>query len=151
MSETHGATSRAVRTESVLRHELFIYALEGLAEYRDLMIEIGSHVDAGDIQAVTSELTLAECLAKPFADGRAAWAEVYEQALQDSPSLRVAPVTREVLIAAAGLRGAHRIGLADAIHLATAIAEECTVFLTNDSRLAAVSQLQVILLPQLQP
>jgi predicted nucleic acid-binding protein len=55
--------------------------------------------------------------------------------LQDHRLLTVGPVTREILIEAARLRGLSRIKLPDAIHAATALQKGCSSFLTNDDRL----------------
>ncbi len=128
---------------------IFIYALEGLAEYEVVIARLGARIDSGDIHAVTSELTLAECLVKPLAEQDDARVDTYGRAICESPSLRVAPVARGILVAAARLRGSHGIGLADAIHVATAVSEECAALLTNDRRLTSALGVRVVPLSQL--
>lgn len=44
---------------------IFIYALEGYADFIDDLTELFASIDAGNIRAVTSELTLAEVLVRP--------------------------------------------------------------------------------------
>jgi predicted nucleic acid-binding protein len=89
-------------------------------------------IDGESIAALTSELTLAECLVKPFADKNAAAVEAYLLFLNGRRNLPVVPINRHILIVAARLRTELGVKLPDAIHIATAEAAECTVFLTND-------------------
>ena len=49
---------------------VFIYAVEAMAEYAVEIEALFSRIDDGSIVAATSELTLAEVLAKPFEAGR---------------------------------------------------------------------------------
>ncbi len=64
--------------------------------------------------AVTSELTLAEALVKPLLDRHAERQAAYLQVLQPSTSLHMAPVSRDVLLAAARLRAETGLKLPDA-------------------------------------
>ena len=113
---------------------LFIYAVEGHPEHAEVLEVLFGLLDQGDIQAVTSELTLAEVLVKPFEEGRLDISAVYEEMITPSIWLSVVPVERSTLIAAASLRGALDIKLPDAIHVASAMATGCEVFLSNDRR-----------------
>lgn len=47
---------------------IFIYALEGYPVLRPTLTQLFERIDHGAIQAVTSELTLAEVLVKPLLD-----------------------------------------------------------------------------------
>jgi len=89
-------------------------------------------IDGASIEALTSELTLAECLVKPFADKNAAAVEAYLLFLNGRRNLPVVPINRHILTVAARLRTELGVKLPDAIHIATAEAAECGVFLTND-------------------
>lgn len=113
----------------------FIYALEAVAPWARAAGEILTSLDAGRLAAVTSELSLAECLVKPLALRRGDVASAYLELLKDHRFLSVPPVSREILIEAARLRGLARIKLPDAIHAATALLTGCSSFLTNDDRL----------------
>ena len=92
-------------------------------------------VDKNRIDAVTSELTLAECLVKPMADRNAGRVAAYLAFLDGRTLLSVLPVSRPILVEAARLRAETGIKLPDAIHVATASAANCDVFLTNDRRM----------------
>ncbi|KFL30455.1 hypothetical protein JP75_14820 [Devosia riboflavina] len=81
----------------------------------------------------TSELTLAELLTKPYAEGRDDLIDQYDNWIVRSDWLEVGPVTRDVLWYAAVLRSNYRgLKLPDAIHISTAIGLGCSHFLTND-------------------
>ncbi|MCI5158055.1 MAG: type II toxin-antitoxin system VapC family toxin [Candidatus Electrothrix sp. AUS1_2] len=116
---------------------IFIYALEGYAEYSEVIRKIFRAIDQGAVQAVTSELTLAEALVKPFLVQDESLVALYQSVIQNSSVLSVHPLNRQLLIRAARTRAqtASRISLADAVHLATARSMQCHSFLTNDRRL----------------
>jgi predicted nucleic acid-binding protein len=114
----------------------FIYVLEESEPWAEAARRILIALDRAECEAVTSELSLAECLVKPLELGHTDIAEAYLDFLRDRPFLTVVPVSREVLIEAARLRAHSRIKLPDAIHGATALQGGCASFLTNDDRLS---------------
>ena len=114
---------------------VFIYAVEAIEEYAAAIDEVFGLIDNGTISAVTSELTLAEVLAKPFEAGREDIAETYQHMLTPSAWLSIVPVERATLINAARLRAQLMLRLPDAIHVATAVAAGCSALLSNDRRL----------------
>ncbi len=118
-----------------------------------MLAQLFARVDAGQLTAVTSELTLAEALVKPFASGRDDLRQAYLDTLRSGGSLVVAAVSREILIDAARLRGQHQaLKLPDAIHAATAQAHGVEFFVTNDARFSALSSVQIVLVQaQLPP
>ena len=128
---------------------IFIYALEGYPIFRSVLTTLFNALDRGELTAVTSELTLAEVLVKPLLDRHAERQAAYLQALQPSTSLQLIPVSRDILIAAARLRADTNLKLPDAIHAATAQLTGCAQFLTNDTRIPALSGLTILPLSQL--
>jgi len=130
-----GALRKRLGPKVYLDANFFIYALEAVEPWARAAREVLGALDRGDLTAVTSELSLAECLVKPLESGRSDIAETYLELLQDHRFLTVGPVTREILVEAARLRGLSRIKLPDAIHAATALQQGCSSFLTNDDRL----------------
>jgi predicted nucleic acid-binding protein len=64
--------------------------------------------------------------------------------------LRIEPLSAEIAVDAAIIRGSRRIVLADAIHLATARAAGATAFVTNDRRLRGSVKLEVVYLDDLE-
>lgn len=130
-----GAVAERLGPKVYLDANFFIYALEAVEPWAKVAREILAALDHGDLTAVTSELTLAECLVKPLELGKKDTAEAYLALLKDRRFLSVPPVHREILVEAARLRARSRIKLPDAIHAATALQKGCSSFLTNDDRL----------------
>ncbi len=91
-----------------------------------------AHIDERRIEVVTSEIALAECLVKPFADKDIFAVETYLTLLGEQPKLPVIPISRPILISAAQLRAETKLKLPDAIHVATAKWAECSAFVTSD-------------------
>ena len=114
---------------------VFIYAMETDTERGILARRWFRTVDRGDVQAVTSELTLAEVLPHPIAAGDDVLVKAYHRLLEHRPSLHVTTVDRTVILRAAELRALSKTSLPDTLHLATAIEMGCTGFLTEDERL----------------
>lgn len=88
------------------------------------------------VTLVTSELTLLEVLTGATKLDDAALGELFERMLAaDSPVIRVIPIDRTVLQAAA--KGRVLIGnkTPDAIHVATAALTECTIMATSDLKM----------------
>ena len=114
---------------------IVIYAMEESSGYPDLMRKLIESIDSGQIKAMTSELTLAEVLAKPIELRHPEHLEKYERFFAPSSALVLHPVSRDVLMLSARLRADFRLKLLDAIHVATAQLSECKYFLTEDERL----------------
>lgn len=130
-----GSVAGTLGPRVYLDTNFFIYALEEVEPWARIARKILIALDAGELGAVTSELSLAECLVKPLELGRDEIAEAYLGLLTDRRSLSVVPVTREILVEAARLRATSRIKLPDAIHASTALQGKCSSFVTNDDRL----------------
>ncbi len=125
-------------------------ALEGYPGYAATLGELFEAIDDGKVEAFAGELTLAEVLVKPMMDGNVALQRAYQSALQPSASLHVLPISRQILVEAANLRGSQSaLKLPDAIHLATAQLAQCQAILTNDLRLRESPSVQIILLSDL--
>lgn len=105
-------------------------------------------VEERRIEVVTSEITLAECLVKPFADKDIDAVEAYIGFLSHDSGFPVIPVSREILVSAARLRAEIGLKLPDAIHLATAKWARCSAFVTNDRRIKRSDDLRVVLWDQ---
>lgn len=114
---------------------LFIYALEGVEPFAAPLKAPFIEMEAGSIHAVTSELTLAEVLARPFKLGAMDHVDEYKRIFAGGIAVTQVPVSRSLLVEAARLRGSNGLKLADAIHLATAISTKCSVIVSNDAGL----------------
>jgi predicted nucleic acid-binding protein len=74
----------------------------------------------------------------------------YRDIILDQENLITVPVSVEVAEVAAQLRATQNLRTPDAIEIATALRGSATFFLTNDVRLAAVPDLEVLVLDALQ-
>lgn len=126
---------------------VFIYAVEEVAPYAERLRPLFESIGRGETRAVTSDLTRAETLVKPFRLRDAVLQVAFEDTLA-APGLSVVPVTPKVLVRSARLRAARRLTLPDAIHAATAQLAGCEVFLTNDTGIGAVPGVEVVRLAE---
>jgi predicted nucleic acid-binding protein len=88
------------------------------------------------LSLITSELTLAELSVEPIRHGRLDRLNAYRELIAEKGSMiRAVPVHRMIFDEAASCRAkSPALRLPDAIHLATAITEQCNVLITNDKR-----------------
>ncbi len=129
-----------------LDSNLLIYAVERIAPYHTILQSLFERFDRDELTPVTSELSLAEVLVKPFQADSVPDQEAYQALLSENGLMEVVPIDRDILVAAAKLRAKQKILLPDAIHTATATQAACDYFLTNDHRLRALPGLRVLLL-----
>ena len=85
---------------------------------------------------------------KPLRDGDAV-VEALFRALCDADEVQLIPVTRELSERAAHLRAITGLRTPDALHAATAMDTECTLFVTNDVDFSRVNHLPVVVLKDL--
>lgn len=134
-----------------------IYAVEGnpgdqLRALNHLdMLEQAGH------QFAISQLSRTECLAPLFGAGSSQRLSDFHRFFH-GPNLRTLELTAAAFERASAIRGGllypaippaqpKRYGLADALHLATAIEFGCNAFLTNDNQLANFAGITVEVLP----
>lgn len=122
----------------------FIYFMERHPTYAPLVRTLFAAADSGAMEFVTSEVTLLEVLVAPYRAGALALADRYEALLTRGRGLRMVPLTRPLLRAAAQLRAHHGIRTPDALQLSAALATGCTSFVTNNRRLPDLPGLKVI-------
>lgn len=127
-----------------------IAVLEKTGELNAAQRKLVGEIDEGELEAVTSELTLAECLVKPIAEKDEPLIRNYLSLLAaDSRFLHVSGVSRAVLLEAARIRAGTGVKLPDAIHIATANISQCDAFVSNDRRLASANTMEFKLWSQL--
>ena len=106
--------------------------------------------ESGLTRGVLSVIGLAELTAGPARLADPAHVERYVAEIRSIEGLHFQPLTAEIAIDAAVIRGPRGIGLADAIHLASARAAGATAFVTNDRRLRSSVRLEVVYLDDLE-
>lgn len=109
--------------------------MESLLPWKDIAQSILESNEKGSFFAVTSEMSLAECLVKPYKLDQQENISFYQQAIQSSPFLEVVPIDRSVLVEAARIRAKYGLKMPDSIHIATAYLRQCSIILTNDYHL----------------
>ena len=125
--------------------QVIIYTVEANPNYYSLLQPLWLKFQIGEIELMTSELTLLETLVFPLKNANTILVRDYEQLLLSS-EIQLVPITQSVLITAANLRANTNLKTPDAIHAATAISEGCTLFLTNDNGFRNVPNLSVVIL-----
>jgi len=128
----------------------FIYFVERHPDYLGLMREIIRRIDAGEIEAVSSVVTLTEVLTHPLRFKNVLLAQRYRDVLYRSRNFRLLPIDAAIAEVAANLRARYNLRTPDALQLATAIRAGCDAFLTNDATLKKVTELKVLVLSELQ-
>jgi predicted nucleic acid-binding protein len=117
----------------------FIYLAEGFDPVSAAVAKLAAMIQAGELAAFTSELTLAETLVVPHRKGDRRLVDLYGDLVSSRDGLVVVPVTRAIWIGAALERSAGPFKLPDAVHVDTARQMACDVFLTNDRGFARLS------------
>jgi predicted nucleic acid-binding protein len=130
---------------------IFIYFIEEHPLYLPLVEPLFETIAAGELEAVTSSLTLLEVLVVPFRFSNGILIDRYETLLTKSQGLRLVDLDRDFLRIVAQVRAATRAKTPDAMQLAAAMAAGCPVFLTNDDRIPILPGLRVLLLDDYLP
>jgi predicted nucleic acid-binding protein len=127
-----------------------IYFIEKHTLCLPLLLPFFEAVERGDIQVVTSTLTLTEVLVHPYRDGDANLAERYFHVLLHARHVKMVALSAGIAAAAARIRAEFQMKTPDAIQLATAKEGGATSFLTNDDGLASIPGLRLISLEQVR-
>jgi predicted nucleic acid-binding protein len=117
----------------------FIYFLEIFPKYSPLVDHFFEALERGEMNAVTSVLTLVEVLVQPIRRRNSGLAGQYRQILLSSDHLQVAPVSLDIAEEAARLRAKFNLRTPDAIQFASAITSNADFFFTNDMQFLKVS------------
>jgi predicted nucleic acid-binding protein len=123
---------------------VFIYFIEAALNWLPLVRPLSLAADAGQLELVTSAVTLLEVLVVPYRANNQALAARYEALLTQSRGIRLVDVTRAQLRLAAQHRASTGIRTPDALQLSAAHETGCAVFVTNDRRLPALSSLRIV-------
>src|ERR1700679_1556502 len=108
-----------------------IYFVEEHPTYLPLLDPFFASVDKGEIEVVTSALTLTEVLVHPIRRANLFLAQQYSNILLKSAHVKTIAVSHEIAVEAAELRAAERLRTPDAIQIATARNAKARAFLAN--------------------
>lgn len=125
---------------------IVIYAVEGEPADQQRALNHLTLIQQAGHRFAISDLTRTECLVPLFgADAGHRLSDFFR--FFHGPNLRTVGLTASMHERASAIRGAHGLGLADALHLAAAIESGCDVFLTNDNQLVHFPDITVEHLP----
>ena len=128
---------------------IFIYVIEQVTPHNDVLRDLFEHIDAENIFAYTSALTLAEVLVKPFIDNNQELINIYKNLLLAANVIKLVEISPSILIQAAQYRSLFNVKLPDAIHIATSMQLKTDCFLTNDQAIKTNSAMTVLQLADL--
>jgi predicted nucleic acid-binding protein len=125
-----------------------IYYVEATPAYADIVQAAFASIDSGQIQALVSPVTLAECLVLPIRQNQSTIVQLFTDLL--TKGISMVEINASIGQKSAELRVKYKLKLPDALQIATAIYYECDAFLTNDIDLKRVKELQIIVLEDLK-
>jgi len=127
-----------------------IYFVEANPAYDKLVANIFNRVAAGELEGWTSVISLSEVLVQPIVSGRKDLQKRYRELLLNSANFHTFPITATVAEDAARIRAAYSLRLPDAIQIAFAIDAGCQAIVCNDYSMRRVTELQVLILDDLE-
>lgn len=125
-----------------------IYYIEEHPKYLPLVDQIFPRLssDSISIYAFSSILTLTEVLPHPLRQNNHDLANRYRDFLLHSRNFVLFPVDEMIAEQAAEIRAQYQYRTPDAIQLATGVAHNATLFITNDKRLKNFPDLTILVL-----
>lgn len=127
-----------------------IYFVEENQRYSPLVAIVFDRLDNGPLTAVTSPVTLAECLVIPMRSNNLALKQSFIDRITSGSNTAFAVLDQKAAERAAELRAKYNLTLTDAFQVSIALNQGCDAFLTNDLTLKRVTELEVIVLDEIQ-
>ena len=124
---------------------IIIYLIEGFPLYQKLINDVQLILENDDFVAYTSELSICESLIKPFKVKADNTASLFRTFLEESGCFSMIAIDRDILIKSAHIAASTAMKTPDAIHIATAMASGCDLFLSNDKNIRMPESLEKIL------
>ena len=125
---------------------IFVYAFEDHPAHPSFLRSFFSALEKGEMESVTSSVTITECLTQPYRVKDFALAAQYMALFRNFPHLSVVPVTDDIAERAAFLRASQNLKTPDALQLATALLSGANFFLTNDQSLSSIQDVPILIL-----
>ncbi len=128
---------------------VFIYHFESHPRYRSATLAVFESIERGEISAVTSVLSLLEVLTGVRKAGNPALEKQYRWVFRSFPNLKLIPVDEEVAEEGSWLRAKYGIRTPDAIQIGAALVSGSDGFVTNDTTLKRIEEIDVLVLESL--
>jgi len=126
-----------------------IYYIEENQKYSNILDKLFLTNSKGKFLFQTSVITLLEVLVLPMRHKEHQLVEQYQNILCKSPTIEILDINIEITISAAGYRAKYGLKTPDSIQVATAVHTSADYFLTNDIRLKAVKEIEILILDEL--
>jgi predicted nucleic acid-binding protein len=125
-----------------------IYLIEATSPFHERVADrILKHQTDSNASLLTSRLARLECRVRPLKDARQDLLRLYDDFFA-ADRLALIDVSADVIERATELRARHGFKTPDALHLASAIESQASVFLTGDVKLARCDVVAVELLAE---
>lgn len=125
---------------------IFVYIFENDETYKESLETLIDSIASTDIKIFTSELTLGEILVFPLKNNDQETVEKYIDIFNDSFFVSLMPTTQSIHIEAAHIRASSGEKYPDAIHIATALINNCEILITNDRGIKTRSDIDILYL-----
>ena len=123
-----------------------IYFVERNPQYLPYVRVVFEHIRDSLLIAVTSPVTLAECLVRPYRLGQTELQQEFIDLMTGIEGIEFVGIDQTLALQAAQIRARYNLQLPDAFQIAVALAAGCEAFLTNDVIFRRVTELQVLVL-----
>ncbi|HUN07100.1 MAG TPA: PIN domain-containing protein [Aggregatilineales bacterium] len=127
-----------------------IYYLELNTTYLPRLDIVFNEIGQGHIQVYTASITLTEVLTKPIREGNQQLQTSYRNLLTSTNNIALISINPTIAERAAELRARYNLKTPDALQIAVALYQQCDAFLTNDLGLKRVTEVQVLVLDELE-
>jgi predicted nucleic acid-binding protein len=125
---------------------IFIYFIEKHVEYNKLLKNFFKKNLEGEIEIVTSTITLLELLVLPFKQSRKDLIKKYKNIFAESEHIELIDLNNEISEISARIKANSGIRTPDAVQIGTSVYKKADYFLTNDKRLRSVKEIPMIIL-----
>ena len=122
----------------------FIYFVEGHSDFSEVIKPLFNLIDQEIFTACTSQFTLTELFIKPYREGFDELIRDYQGLLLESEKITLFSLNQETFLNAAQIGGTQGLRTPDAIHIASALENQCEFFITNDKRIRDYKSVRVI-------
>ncbi len=125
-----------------------IYFIEEHTAYLDTLKKIFETVDKGEVSVITSTITLTEVLVHPLRSQNVDLATEYRDILLNS-NITTIDISSDIAEYGALLRSQYNLRTPDALQIATAINSGAGFFLTNDTKLPKIPNIDYLIMDTL--
>lgn len=125
---------------------VFMYYFEGNRRFGEISEVIFDSAEKNELLIIASILILTEVLTGFRKAQNKIFEEKFMQMMEEFPNIEICNFNINLVDEIVKLRSKYNLKTPDAIHLATAIENKASVFITNDKRLKQVKEIKVVCL-----